>query len=323
MTEDPADPQPQPTVPLLALAGPKGSGKTAVAELLELLGFHTLAYADPLKRLVRAIFDIPATILWGPSEGRDRTRVTFGDPADYLQQIATEERHPGGISEVLGPRAPEGRVAMVAKIQAWGASSKPVTVREVLQWVGTEWGRSFDPQLWINLTLRDAETLMCGEHRYSAVNGLRVPPRPPGIQPPWPRAPVAITDARYRNEGEAVTLKGGALWWLDDTKRNPRDPSDALQNHSSEPTAEVFKGLIFSSLDRNGPAFGGPDVRDIDPIHEALRAAFGHLFPKEEAPITLAGGLGLDTIVALDDMQRRVMESLRLPSDLFKPRGSR
>lgn len=64
--------------------------------------------------------------------------------------------------------------------------------RELMQTLGTEWGRSVHPDLWVRLMERSF---------------YDEPSRHPEV--------LVITDCRYPNEVAWVRAKGGAVWWVE------------------------------------------------------------------------------------------------------------
>ena len=82
------------------------------------------------------------------------------------------------------------------------ALSVSITPRYLAQTLGTEWGRSIHPDLWVYLLMRDILEM---------------------------DAPVAIiTDCRFPNEVEAVRKAGGVVWWVE------RDGIAPVRAHASE-----------------------------------------------------------------------------------------
>lgn len=80
--------------------------------------------------------------------------------------------------------------------------------RTALQLLGTEFGRECYPDIWIEYTLRIANTLLTGgeheENHYRAQTGLtyRHGRRPKG---------VVISDVRFKNEIDAIHKAGGII----------------------------------------------------------------------------------------------------------------
>lgn len=79
--------------------------------------------------------------------------------------------------------------------------------RELMQTLGTEWGRSIHPDLWILLMER---TLFDHPRRHN-----------------YPEVYI-LTDCRFPNEVAWVRAKGGAVWWVE------RDGIAPVATHSSE-----------------------------------------------------------------------------------------
>ena len=145
---------------IIALAGKAGSGKNAVAEILEyeIADCATFAFADRLK--------------WGLAQMCD---VNLNDMS---------------------------RAEKEAPVQHLAALDTKITARYLAQTLGTEWGRSVHPDLWVHLLAMDIEQTT---------------------------APVAIiTDCRFPNEVAWVKSKGGIVWWVE------RTGIPAVRAHASE-----------------------------------------------------------------------------------------
>lgn len=164
---------------IVGLLGLAGSGKDTVADLLvQEHGFAKLAFADPLKRICREVFDFSDEQLWGPSEKRN----------------APDPRYP-------------------RKVYGSDKVVENLTPRYALQTLGTEWGRDCYAPIWMELGLRTAKRILeHGEARYSARKGLyyvegRLYPADQADEPMG----VAISDVRFRNEVDGVRAAGGKV----------------------------------------------------------------------------------------------------------------
>lgn len=92
--------------------------------------------------------------------------------------------------------------------------------RELLQTLGTEWGRnSVRDDIWIQRAMQAAKHY---DH-------------------------VAICDCRFANEAQAVLAAGGAVW---EVRRQAAGLAGSTGRHSSE--AGVPPGLVTLSIDNNG-----------------------------------------------------------------------
>jgi hypothetical protein len=87
-----------------------------------------------------------------------------------------------------------------------------LTPRYALQQLGTEWGRSCYPNIWVDYALRTAKKLLEEDRRepnmvnyYSAKSGLMFVG---GLEKP---VGVAISDVRFKNEIDAIHEAGGII----------------------------------------------------------------------------------------------------------------
>lgn len=78
---------------IIALCGPAGSGKTTIAKaLVENHGFIRKPFADPLKRMIAAGFNIERELLDGPREVKALPMAIFNGKTlrDVMQTLGTE-----------------------------------------------------------------------------------------------------------------------------------------------------------------------------------------------------------------------------------------
>lgn len=110
---------------IIGLVGLAGSGKDTVADMLQRFhGFRKVAFADPLKRIARDVYDFTDEQLWGPSEYRNAADLRY-----------PRETSPGGVVNYLSPRY-------------------------ALQTLGTEWGRDCYADTWVDMGIRIARELL-------------------------------------------------------------------------------------------------------------------------------------------------------------------
>ena len=90
------------TLPIVGIIGRAGSGKSTLAKILvKEFDYIEFAVADPLKMIVRDMFDIDENVLWGPSEAKD------AEVRKMLQEIGTDygrRYRPGVWAEKLRRR---------------------------------------------------------------------------------------------------------------------------------------------------------------------------------------------------------------------------
>lgn len=103
---------------------------------------------------------------------------------------------------------------------------------KLLTWVGTEWGRSINENIWVNNCLdriREAEKQGCYMSGEPFVNNF------------------FITDVRFPNEAEALKANG---FYLVKVNRNDR-PQEERASHASENALNDYKNWDFV-IDNNG-----------------------------------------------------------------------
>jgi len=181
--------------------GSAGAGKDEAArQLVQAHNYVPIAFADPLKRILKDVFDFTDDQLWGPSENRNKE-----DPR-YPRTIF-------GGSPLVHSAEDHTQVCL--------------TVRHALQTLGDGWGRNecYEP-IWAEYAIRMTNRLATGkfgydqklglyqlaEARHSSnpnfhCSGIKGGPVLIGV----PRTDVVLTDLRYQNEAEAVRKAGGKL----------------------------------------------------------------------------------------------------------------
>jgi hypothetical protein len=230
---------------LIGLAGGMGSGKDTVADLLRKEhGFEVVAWADPIKRLAHWLFQVDLDVLFGASALRStplpRSSVYWrgvdyrmaSSPLQVLRLFQSEQRD----------RAWED---LRGWIHAWACSPEEVTVRKVLQILGTEWARSIDPDVWTRTGVQMIQDLQDGRGVYDRRVGMcwMTGEKPIGI---------VIPDTRFRSECEAVRKSGGHVWWIDPGTR----VASSAHTHASEPAYEDLGDLVWTRFMNDGPLDG-------------------------------------------------------------------
>jgi len=131
----------------ITLAGRKQVGKDTSAQfiktLLEHRNVHVVHFADALKKACHLIFGIPLEDMESETGKQKLTDVLW--PNDYREDYTD----PGGMKPLGGVWVPHIDVMQV------GLGRKYMTVREVLQFVGTDLFRhQLDPDIWIKSVYR-------------------------------------------------------------------------------------------------------------------------------------------------------------------------
>jgi hypothetical protein len=167
---------------IVGIAGLAGSGKDTAADfLVKDHGFAKIAFADPMKRFCREIFDFTEEQLWGASEHRNSPDPRYPREVERAVQVAPGARGIGGFVKV----------------------TEFLTPRYALQTLGTEYGRNCFPSIWVDYALRVAKRLDGKRARYSAMRGDFE------VLGADPLCGVVISDCRFMNEIDAIRRAGG------------------------------------------------------------------------------------------------------------------
>lgn len=187
---------------IVAIHGAANSGKSTFSDyLVNERGFVELALADPMKVFVMDIWgyshesgNSPTNLrngLWGPSSLRSGMLVARR-PAENYKQIAADF-----VADTLRTINDVARDALIALVESC-ASRCLVPIREILQLLGTEWGRVLcGKDVWVKHLLHRINEVndptWFGWDKYEWGNALY---RVPG---------VVVSDIRYENELEALS----------------------------------------------------------------------------------------------------------------------
>lgn len=137
--------------------------------------------------------------------GKDTTAWALTDPIVSIGKVPVvtgfARRLKDALSTIFGFSFHElTREEKEAKLDFIGKSP-----RELMQTLGTEWGRSVHPDLWVALLERELFDHPCRAEKV-----------------------VVLTDCRFKNEVAWVRAKGGAVWWVE------RDGIAPVAAHASE-----------------------------------------------------------------------------------------
>ena len=169
---------------LIGISGKLGSGKDEIAKSAIKDGFgYRIAFADQVKDLVINCFNLNKDLVYGSQKDKETLTHVRWDTINIPMSLLIKYRN----------------VAIDPK-QVY------LSIREILQIVGTDMMRSFDPNVWINLAFNNMEKT--DKH-------------------------VIITDVRFKNEAKAIEDAGGIIVRL---TRN----IDAPSTHPSEVEMDYY-----------------------------------------------------------------------------------
>lgn len=109
--------------------------------------------------------------------------------------------------------------------------------RKLLQWLGTDWGRGIDENIWLNLWRKDTRSYLLK----FAENKLGV---------------VIADDVRFNNEAQLIREMGGAIINIeaDDETRKSRAP-ETFQGTSHSSESGIDPALVTASIYNTGDIF--------------------------------------------------------------------
>lgn len=220
----------------IAIHGFAGSGKDTVADwvLARYRSAVKRGFADAIKEFVAGVFpDCRPEYLWGSSHERGAlisshlAEDALDEVETFVQSLLSEEQRRDL------PFVARVSDALVKRLEEWERRGL-VSVREILQIVGTEWGReTIGPNVWTDALFRHVEEV----HAPRAIgwkDAWGVPPEP------W--ATVVIPDVRFQSEVEAVRARTGFLLKIrrdvgrkgEEEKKKVRTPVGGVAGHASE-----------------------------------------------------------------------------------------
>ena len=196
---------------LVGISGQAHSGKDLVADkLVKSYGFTKMALADPFKRFGSRVFQFSDQQLWGPSQYRneiDLRYASFNSPIWNKAQENVENYGRMFVGYVLG----ESDQKAFEKLKQWfedlRANHTKLSPRIMLQMIGSEWGRAYKKDLWINCLINRASG--------------------------W-ATPVVVSDIRFKNELEAIKRNGGKVIKLVRPETDGAAQDIGIKGHGSE-----------------------------------------------------------------------------------------
>lgn len=224
---------------IVGLAGQAGSGKDTVGNhLAAVFGGCTLGQADPLKRFASCVFGFSEEQLWGPSEMRNARDARFEYPTTELLdslENAFDYQAKAWIKDVLPGLGWFAARKAYKSLEQWFAGilkrigrGEGLTPRVVLQLLGSEWGRNFSQDMWVDYAIRKAIALLEGPNQYNRKLGLRFSSRPQHL--------VVITDVRFANEIAKIQNAQGVVFKISRPGSILSTAAEAagIKGHSSE-----------------------------------------------------------------------------------------
>jgi hypothetical protein len=253
------------------LVGQAGVGKdTAGTAIAEHFTGDCIALADPMKQFAKKIFHFTDVQLWGPSEARnavdsrpkdqshwyDLVRDNFDYAArDWVEQILPEHLHDSG-ERALRKWFHDGVLhdLYLGEIQ--------LTPRYILQTLGTEWGRTVYPRVWVDHGIRTATRLLEGGVRYERNSGLLVTPK-------YYSNLVVITDGRFRNEVIHAKDRGALVVQI--IRPDAGGATGGVSGHRSETEQKTLPPHFFDVIVVNDGPIEYFKATVVDLVHQLTK----------------------------------------------------
>jgi hypothetical protein len=241
--------------PILMLCGPAGSGKDTAAGFIRDYIPNTvlLPQAAPLKDLGSSVFKFTEDQLYGPSESRNAPDHRF-----VSKGVWTEMRWDKGIDKWLNTNFEGYNLSNVKNhFNTWfdrlqqdtQMCGVTLTPRYMLQTLGTEFGRTIDPDIWAKIAMTKAKAKLV-----SGAADL-----------------VIITDGRFKNE--VLNAKyNNAMAVLIMTPDAPKEVQGGVKGHASEAQLKTIPLFWYNKVIVNMKQFGLDYFQN--QIHEFCNESF-------------------------------------------------
>lgn len=240
-------------IPIILIAGKAGAGKDTITSfLVKNHGAQAIAFADPMKRFALHAFEFTEPQLWGPTEERERIDTRFADykfcnkildnvSGDKLSDPGWKDLNAGGVH--------------FAKLKNWAfgllkdaQKQGGLTPRKMLQTLGTEWGRSVSPNMWVERAIMTAKDILHFGYQYDRTIGITERKGSTDL--------VVISDGRFRNEILTVRELGGEVWKVISEINAEATSSAGLPNHQSETEQQHIPDDYFNAVLHNDKSAG-------------------------------------------------------------------
>lgn len=218
---------------LIGFCGLAGSGKDTAADFLVERGAVKVAFADPVKRVARDLYDFTDQQLWGPSQYRNEPDMRY-----------PREHGPAWVDDRCA--CCETRYSDRNDFQCY------LTPRHVCQQLGTEFGRACYPNTWVDLCIRTAKKLLTSDEplAYDQKRGLYSVGEDNYVKTPC----VIVSDVRFLNEIQGIQKAGGKIVRV---VRQKAGLEGARGRHASETEQLEIPDSVFDHIIYNDGSLDG------------------------------------------------------------------
>ncbi len=194
---------------IIGISGLANSGKDTAADfLVGRYSFKKTSFADPMKKIAREVFGFSDEQLYGPSEARN----------------APDKRYPREHGPYVDCKCTccglyTGAYTLPEMMAAEKTHPCYLTPRFALQQLGTAWGRTCYPNVWVELAIRNAD-----------------------------RGDTVIPDVRFKNEVDGLRAAGAYLVRI---VRPDAGLKGSAGQHVSETEQASMPNSMFDAVIRN------------------------------------------------------------------------
>lgn len=116
---------------------------------------------------------------------------------------------------------------------------KAISIRKALQELGTEWGRACDQDMWVDYCMRMVRHIYLGANYYPPV----------GVNFDFWGASkgVVISDVRFTNEGEGISLANGLVTLVSRLSLSVLSEEEAGHSSEKDLTGVVYHNVIYNN----------------------------------------------------------------------------
>lgn len=257
---------------VVLIAGAAGSGKDTVAGIVcKNFNALSIAQADPMKRFVRNLFEFSLEQLWGPSERRNEVdpRLEEGKTWDsgweYINSMGCRYWLKNMLKQGRSDMDPIKAHDLLVEWYKDAQARQLKTPRAILQTFGTEYGRSLHEDVWSNIAMNIARTLLRGGVSYQSNSGTVLSPESnPSL--------VLVTDGRFKNEVLNIQAQNGVTVLVTDPRRHATE-TDAVEKagikgHASEAELNGMPDHFFNVIISNDK------TRGLDALESMVKMCF-------------------------------------------------
>lgn len=206
---------------LIGLVGKRGSGKSTIADNVAEAFPHVrvVAVADPIKRIVSAVYEGAVTGLWGDSFARDDAAFK-----KYLGSVTTIESFRYRTGLILNDFVHVGLPDVDDLYVLLRDLDPDSSIRDAVRLVG-QWGRDMDPNFWTRYLRQTIDRIFASHLTYKPERGLSWSCTSGTYESIVPEF-VVVPDVRFPREAGVIHELGGLTIRVEREVTAPRDSVD-------------------------------------------------------------------------------------------------